>query len=88
VVVPLAATGLISAALFAFLTSFDELIILLFLTGIRARTLPVHIGNSLHLEIEPTIAGVSAYLIAITCLVLSLDALLRGWRAATMRTQR
>ena len=36
VVVPLSAPGLISAALFAFLASFDELIISLFLTGIRA----------------------------------------------------
>ena len=88
VVVPLAAPGLISAALFAFLTSFDELIISLFLTGIRAQTLPVRIWNSLHLEIEPTIAAVSAFLIAMTGLVLLVDALLRGRRAATMRAQR
>ena len=88
VVVPLAAPGLISAALFAFLTSFDELIISLFLTGIRAQTLPVRIWNSLHLEIEPTIAAVSAFLIAITGIVLLLDSLLRGRRAATMNAQR
>jgi ABC-type spermidine/putrescine transport system permease subunit II len=85
VVVPLAAPGLISGALFAFLASFDELIISLFLTGIRAQTLPVRIWNSLHLEIEPTIAAVSAFLIGITALVLLLDALLRGRRGATMQ---
>jgi ABC-type spermidine/putrescine transport system permease subunit II len=84
VVVPLAAPGLVSGALFAFLASFDELIISLFLTGIRAQTLPVRIWNSLHLEIEPTIAAVSAFLIGITALVLLLDALLRGRRGATM----
>lgn len=78
VVIPLAAPGLISAALFAFLASFDELIISLFLAGIRAQTLPVRIWNSLHLEIEPTIAAVSAFLIGITALVLLVDALLRG----------
>jgi ABC-type spermidine/putrescine transport system permease subunit II len=88
VVVPLAAPGLISAALFAFLASFDELIISLFLTGVRAQTLPVRIWNSLHLEIEPTIAAVSAFLIGITALVLLLDSLLRGRRAATMDAQR
>jgi ABC-type spermidine/putrescine transport system permease subunit II len=88
VVVPLAAPGLISAALFAFLASFDELIISLFLTGIRAQTLPVRIWNSLHLEIEPTIAAVSAFLIGVTALVLLLDFLLRGRRAATMNAQR
>jgi putative spermidine/putrescine transport system permease protein len=84
VVVPLAAPGLISAALFAFLASFDELIISLFLTGIRAQTLPVRIWNSLHLEIEPTIAAVSAFLIGVTAVVLLLDGLLRGRRAAMM----
>jgi ABC-type spermidine/putrescine transport system permease subunit II len=88
VVVPLAAPGLISAALFAFLASFDELIISLFLTGVRAQTLPVRIWNSLHMEIEPTIAAVSAFLIGITALVLLLDSLLRGRRAATMDAHR
>ena len=88
VVIPLAAPGLVSAALFAFLASFDELIISLFLTGVRAQTLPVRIWNSLHLEIEPTIAAVSAFLIGVTALVLLLDALLRGRRAATMNAQR
>jgi ABC-type spermidine/putrescine transport system permease subunit II len=88
VVVPLAAPGIISAALFAFLASFDELIIALFLTGVRAETLPVRIWNSLHMEIEPTIAAVSAFLIGVTALVLLIDGLLRGRRAATMKTQR
>jgi putative spermidine/putrescine transport system permease protein len=88
VVVPLATPGLISAALFAFLASFDELVISLFLAGVRTQTLPVRIWNSLHLEIEPTIAAVSAFLIGITALVLLLDALLRGRRAATMNAKR
>jgi ABC-type spermidine/putrescine transport system permease subunit II len=88
VVVPLTMPGLISAALFAFLASFDELIISLFLTGVRAQTLPVRIWNSLHLEIEPTIAAVSAFLIGITGLVLLLDGLLRGRRTATIAAQR
>jgi putative spermidine/putrescine transport system permease protein len=88
VVIPLAAPGLISAALFAFLTSFDELIIALFLTGVRVQTLPVRIWNSLHLEIEPTIAAVSAFLIGVTGVVLLVDGLLRGRRASTIRAQR
>ena len=67
VVIPLAVPG-ISAALFAFLASFDELIISLFLSGVRAQTLPVRIWNSLHMEIEPIIAAVSAFLIGVTAL--------------------
>ena len=65
--------GIMSAALFAFLASFDELIIALFLAGARAQTLPVRIWNSLHLEIEPVIAAVSAFLIAVTGVVLLVD---------------
>jgi ABC-type spermidine/putrescine transport system permease subunit I len=67
----------LSAALFAFLASFDELLISLFLAGVHAQTLPVRIWNSLNLQVEPTIAAVSAFLIAITTLVLTAEAILR-----------
>jgi ABC-type spermidine/putrescine transport system permease subunit II len=77
VVIPLALPGIVSAALFAFLTSFDELVLSLFLTNVGTQTLPVRIWNSLHLEVEPTIAAVSAFLIAVTGLVLAFDAVLR-----------
>jgi len=80
VVIPLAFPGILSSALFAFLASFDELIISLFLAGVRAETLPVRIWNSLHLEIEPVIAAVSAFLIGVTGLVLLFDAMVRGIR--------
>lgn len=82
VVVPIAAPGIVSAALFAFLASFDELLISLFLTDVATETLPVRIWNSLHLEVEPTIAAVSTFLIGVTALVLLLDALLRRRRTA------
>jgi putative spermidine/putrescine transport system permease protein len=82
VVIPLAFPGIMSSALFAFLASFDELIISLFLAGVRAQTLPVRIWNSLHLELEPVIAAVSAFLIAVTGVVLLFDMLLRSLRDA------
>ena len=81
VVAPLALPGVVSAALFSFLTSFDELVISLFLAGIRAETLPVRIWNSLLLEVEPTIAAVSTLLIVVTMLALAVDALLRRFRS-------
>jgi len=77
VVIPLSLPGIISAALFAFLASFDELVLSLFLTDAGSQTLPVRIWNSLHLEVEPTIAAVSAFLIGVTGLVLTLDAVIR-----------
>ncbi|HKU95331.1 MAG TPA: ABC transporter permease subunit, partial [Vineibacter sp.] len=77
VVVPLAFPAMVSGALFSFLTSFDEVVISLFLAGIRSETLPVRIWNSLMLEIEPTIAAVSTLLIALTTLALLADWLIR-----------
>jgi putative spermidine/putrescine transport system permease protein len=80
VVLPIVLPGVLSAALFAFLASFDELLIALFLSGVRAQTLPVRIWNSLNLQIEPTIAAVSAFLIGVTCVVLGVDGILRHRR--------
>lgn len=86
IVVPLAMPGVLSGALFAFLASFDELIISLFLSGARAQTLPVRIWNSLHLEIEPVIAAAAAFLIAVTGSVLLLDGALRRLRSSGRRS--
>jgi putative spermidine/putrescine transport system permease protein len=77
VTLPLIAPGVLSAALFAFLTSFDELLIPLFLAGVEVQTLTVRVWNSLLLEVDPTIAAVSAFLIAVTCAVLGASAVLR-----------
>ena len=81
VVIPLAFPGILSAALFAFLASFDELVISIFMAGVRSETLPVRIWNSLHLQVEPVIAAVSAFLVAVTGIEQQHDAGFRGWRA-------
>ncbi len=81
IVLPIVMPGVLSAALFAFLASFDELLISLFLAGVRAQTLPVRIWNSLNLQVEPTIAAVSAFLIAVTCVILAIDGVLRHRRS-------
>lgn len=80
VTLPTIAPGIVSGALFSFLTSFDELIIPLFLGGPYAQTLSVRIWNSIMLEIEPTIAAVSTFLIAMAILVLVAAGLLRQRR--------
>jgi putative spermidine/putrescine transport system permease protein len=77
ITLPLIAPGVLSAALFAFLTSFDELLIPLFLSGVEVQTLTVRIWNSLTLEVDPTIAAVSTFLIGVTTTVLGISALLR-----------
>lgn len=80
VVLPIAAPGIASAGLFAFLASFDELVISLFVAGIGAQTLPVRIWNSLTQELEPTIAAVSTVLVAVTVGVLLADHAIRSRR--------
>ena len=81
VVVPMAAPGIISAAFFSFLTSFDELIISLFLSGLDAETLPVRIWNSLVMNMEPVIAAISAFLVVVTVTLLLLEQAVRRLRA-------
>ena len=66
VTLPIIKPGVISGALFAFITSFDELIIVLFIAGTHAVTLPKRMWDSLWVEIEPTIAAISTILIAIS----------------------
>jgi len=79
-VIPLALPGVVSAALFSFLTSFDELIIAMFLAGLSAETLQTRIWNSLLMDAEPIIAAVSALLILATVLALGIDVALRRLR--------
>lgn len=62
---PLLRPAIVSAAFFAFLTSFDELIIALFISGTSAVTLPKRMWDGIRLEISPAISAVSVLLIAI-----------------------
>ncbi len=73
IVLPLSWPSIVSALLFSFLSSFDELIISLFLTGVRSQPLPVRIWNSLHLEVEPVIAAVSTLFIGLTFIILTIN---------------
>lgn len=71
---PLLMPAILSAGLFSFLTSFDELIIPLFLGGPTTQTLAVRIWNSVVMEIEPTISAVAVFLIGMTIIVMCLAA--------------
>lgn len=76
-VIPIAFPGLMSAVLFSFLQSFDELVISLFLGGVSGETLPVRIWNSLRNNVDSTVAAVSSCLILVTVLVLLLELTVR-----------
>jgi putative spermidine/putrescine transport system permease protein len=81
VIVPAIAPGLVSGGVFAFIHSFDELVIVLFITSREISTLPKRIWDGLQDRIDPTIAAASVILIAATLLLLAADAGLRRYRA-------
>lgn len=66
VTLPVLRPAIISAAFLAFLTSFDEVILSLFLAGTSAKTLPVRMWEGIRFEIDPTIAAVSVVIIVAT----------------------
>ncbi|WP_442803964.1 ABC transporter permease [Streptomyces luteogriseus] len=74
---PLAAPGMVAAAIFSFITSFDEFYISQFLSAANTVTLPVQMYNSLTFDIDPSVTAVSALLIAFATLALVLVALVR-----------
>lgn len=82
---PLIQPGILTGAVFAFLMSFDELPIALFLSGTLGETLPVRMWSSLTDEMDPTIAVVSTLLIVIST-ALSVIGLLLQQRLAARRS--
>jgi putative spermidine/putrescine transport system permease protein len=81
VTLPVIAPGVISGALFAFATSFDEVVVTLFLAGPDQVTLPRQMFTGIRENITPTIAAVATLLIVFTTGLLLVLEWLRG-RAA------
>ncbi len=76
VTLPLIAPGVLTGALFAFVTSFDEVVISLFLVSPTFRTLPVEMYSSVTREINPTIAAASSMVFVVTVALLLLALML------------
>lgn len=66
VTLPLIMPGVLSGAVFAFVTSFDEVVFALFLQSPTLRTLPVKMFTSVTAEVDPTIAAASSLIITVT----------------------
>ena len=78
VVLPLIRPGVISGALFAFVTSFDEVVLVLFLAGPDQRTIPRQMFSGLREQINPTILAVATLLIVVSiCLLVTIELLRR-----------
>jgi putative spermidine/putrescine transport system permease protein len=74
---PLILPGVISGALFAFITSFDEVVVVLFVGSSAQKTLPWQMFTGLREQISPTILAVATILVALSILLLATIELLR-----------
>ena len=74
---PLIMPGCISGALFAFITSFDEVVVVLFLGGSEQLTLPRQMWSGIRQEISPTILAAATVLVILAVLLLITVEMLR-----------
>jgi putative spermidine/putrescine transport system permease protein len=72
VTVPQILPGLLTGALFAFATSFDEVVVTLFLAGPDQTTLPRQMFSGLRENIDPTIAAAASIMILVAAAMLLL----------------
>jgi putative spermidine/putrescine transport system permease protein len=77
VVLPLIGPGVFSGALFAFATSFDEVVVILLVAGPEQRTLPREMFSGLRENISPTITAVATIMILVSVVMLASLELLR-----------
>ena len=77
ITLPLILPGVISGALFAFVTSFDEVVVVLFLAGLENTTIPIQMWIGLREQLSPTILAVATCLIILSTLILVTAELLR-----------
>lgn len=77
IIMPLILPGVISGALFAFVTSFDEVVAVLFLAGPEQQTIPRQMWNGIREQISPAILAVATILVVISIALLASVELLR-----------
>jgi putative spermidine/putrescine transport system permease protein len=74
---PLIAPGVISGGLFAFITSFDEVVVVLFMGGSEQLTLPRQMWSGIRQEISPTILSAATVLVILAVMLLLTVEMLR-----------
>ena len=81
---PLILPGVISGGLFAFITSFDEVVVVLQLSDVNQRTIPRQMFSGIKEQISPTILAVATILVIISVMLLATLEMLRR-RSEKMR---
>lgn len=80
VTLPLVAPGVLSGALFAFATSFDEVVLSLFIQSPYLQTLPVKMYASVTRDTDPTIAAAATLILVLTTLLTVVAGIYNSWR--------
>jgi putative spermidine/putrescine transport system permease protein len=70
---PIITPGIIAGGIFSFIQSFDDVVLALFLTNIKSRTLPRIMFEGVAHEIDPTIVAISGILIILTIILFSVN---------------
>lgn len=70
VTLPLIAPGMLAGALFAFVMSWDEVVVSIFLTNAEVRTLPVFMWTQVRTQLTPTLAAVGVFLTILSIIAL------------------
>jgi ABC-type spermidine/putrescine transport system permease subunit II len=82
VTLPLIAPGVLSGAILAFATSFEEGVIAIILSSPSTLTLPKRLWDSIEMELDPTISAVASLLILLSALLLFAVSILKQRRAS------
>ena len=77
IVIPLLTPAIVAAAIFAFATSWDEVILVLFVGGSTGQTLPLKMFTYLRTEITPTIAAISTMMVGLIFVVYAATELIK-----------
>jgi putative spermidine/putrescine transport system permease protein len=74
ITLPLIRPGIINAGLFAFMVSFDEIVVAIFISGTKTVTLPKRMWDSLTYQMEPSLPAISTLILLATLLVFAMAA--------------
>lgn len=83
VTLPSIMPGVLAGAVFAFIASFDEVVISIFLSSPDTQTLPVLMFNAVTVELDPTIAAASTMILVFTTVLILIGLRIGGREAAS-----
>ncbi len=87
ITLPLILPGVLAGALFAFITSWDEVVVAIFLSGPELTTLPVKMWSGIRVQIDPTIAAISTISLVVILAAFAGNGLARLITGARRRAQ-